>query len=256
MKSLICLISLVALAVAVPVVEIKSDEISVVTTYSPDEVRVEQNSQDVSVLLNEPIDQATKLVIDLNDAIRKYLPAEDEVATTVVPVQIYAISDVVSAVVEEVDTVSGAERQNQMAAMIDQMNRLAETIESTITDLVSRRRYVTAAMLRSMLNYVRRVRVNLERLQNRLQSVQALASTGQNAPAVAGDSNVPSNVPGSQFFVTIRDRVNRITEEIGALVSRIRGSLSPAPLSGVGGLPPLVTSAPGVSVLQDIASSQ
>lgn len=112
--------------------------------------------------------------------------------------------------------------------------------QNTITDLVARRRYVTAAMLRSMLNYVRRVRVNLERLQNRLQSVQAVASVGQNqnAPPAA-----PAPIPGTAFFNTIRDRINRITEEIGALVSRIRGSFTPGGPSGAP-LPPLATSAP------------
>lgn len=123
--------------------------------------------------------------------------------------------------------------------------------QNTITDLVSRRRYVTAAMLRSMLNYVRRVRVNLERLQNRLQSVAAVATTGAQAPPA--NQNQGIQVPGSQFFVTIRDRVNRITEEIGALVSRIRGSFTVgAPTASP--LPPLVSSsAPGAQVHADAA---
>ena len=93
-----------------------------------------------------------------------------------------------------------------------------------------------------MLNYVRRVRVNLERLQNRLQSVQAVATSGQNSPASSGSGG--SAVPGAAFLNTIRDRINRMTEEIGALVTRIRGSFTPGGSTVVTSpLPPLVTAA-------------
>ena len=116
--------------------------------------------------------------------------------------------------------------------------------------MVARRRYVTAAMLRSMLNYVRRVRVNLERLQNRLQSVQAVATSGQNAPQGAGGA---SGIPGTAFFNTIRDRVNRITEEIGALVTRIRGSFTPGSnVVTASPLPPLATAA---NIAADVAQA-
>lgn len=92
-----------------------------------------------------------------------------------------------------------------------------------------------------MLNYVRRVRVNLERLQNRLQSVQAVATSGQNSPPGGAP---PANIPGAAFFNTIRDRINRMTEEIGALVTRIRGSFTPGgSVASTSPLPPLVTAA-------------
>jgi hypothetical protein len=101
-----------------------------------------------------------------------------------------------------------------------------------------------------MLNYVRRVRVNLERLQNRLQSVQAVATSGQNAPQ--GGSPAPG-IPGTAFFNTIRDRVNRITEEIGALVTRIRGSFTPgANVVTSSPLPPLATAA---NIAADVAQA-
>jgi len=199
-----------------------------------EEVKVEKNSQDPGVILSEPIDKATKLVIDLDEHLRKYLPADDEVPTTATPV-VYAPGEIVGE--DEQPTIV---RQNQMTALIDQVNRLAESIENTITDLVARRRYVTAAMLRSMLNYVRRVRVNLERLQNRLQSVQAVATSGQNAPQGGG---LPAGVPGTAFFNTIRDRINRITEEIGSLVTRIRASFTPGVVISTSPLPPLATAA-------------
>jgi len=216
-------------AIEEPVVPV----VPVVKEVVYEEVKVEKNSQDPGVILSEPIDKATKLVIDLDEHLRKYLPADDEVPTTATPV-VYAPGEIVGE--DEQPTIV---RQNQMTALIDQVNRLAESIENTITDLVARRRYVTAAMLRSMLNYVRRVRVNLERLQNRLQSVQAVATSGQNAP----QGGLPAGVPGTAFFNTIRDRINRITEEIGSLVTRIRASFTPGVVISTSPLPPLATAA-------------
>lgn len=70
---------------------------------------------------SEPIDAATKLVIDLDEHIRKYLPSEEEVITTAAPAN-YA-GDVVE------EEMSVQERQDQMTALIDQVNRLAESIE-------------------------------------------------------------------------------------------------------------------------------
>lgn len=255
MKAFLVL-ALVAIARATPVVV--DEVVPVVATDAPvvvDEVKVEAK-EDPSVVLSEPIDKATKLIIDLDEQLRKYLPTEEELApTTVSPAQVYA-GDVI-----EEEPLTAAERQDQLTALIDQVNRLAESIETTITDLVSRRRYVTAAMLRSMLNYVRRVRVNLERLQNRLQSVAAVATTGANAPPGQNQGQgAQPGVPGAAFFQTIRDRVNRITEEIGALVSRIRGSFTPGAGPNGSSLPPLaITSAPGAvnnvaGVSVDIAS--
>jgi ribosomal protein S15P/S13E len=244
--SALILLAIVAAVRAVPIVE------EVVPVISNTEVPIVAESKEAEVILSEPIDKATKLIIDLDEHLRKYLPSEEEVVTTVAPAS-YAGNDV-----EEVEPLSVAERQDQMTALIDQVNRLAESIENTITDLVSRRRYVTAAMLRSMLNYVRRVRVNLERLQNRLQSVAAVATTGANAPPQqqqgSGSQGQPS-VPGSAFFITIRDRVNRITEEIGALVSRIRGSFTPGAGPTGSPLPPLVSSQPGHATAAQGAAS-
>ena len=90
-----------------------------------EEVKVEKNSvQDPQVILSEPIDKATKLVIDLDEHIKKYLPAEDEVPTTTAPV-IYAPGEIVG----EDEPQNTVQRQNQMTALIDQVNRLAESIE-------------------------------------------------------------------------------------------------------------------------------
>lgn len=89
-----------------------------------EEVKVEKNSVQDQVILSEPIDKATKLVIDLDEHIKKYLPAEDEVATTAAPA-IYAPGEVIG----EDEPQNTVQRQNQMTALIDQVNRLAESIE-------------------------------------------------------------------------------------------------------------------------------
>lgn len=89
--------------------------------------------EDPQLLLSEPIDKATKLIIDLDEHLRKYLPAEDEVVTTPIPAIVYSgdgvVVDGIVGDKAEVDTVSVVERQNQMTALIDQVNRLAESIE-------------------------------------------------------------------------------------------------------------------------------
>ena len=106
---------------SVPVVEPVAPAIGskVVAAVAPVDPIADKNSVDPSAILSGPIDQATKLVMDLDEHIKKYLPAEDEIATTLAP-HIYS-GDVAE---------SEAERQqNQMSALIDQVNRLAESIE-------------------------------------------------------------------------------------------------------------------------------
>ena len=71
-------------------------------------------------LLSEPINQTTKLVIDVNDQITKYLPSEDPVVTTIAP-SVYAVDDVAESKDER--------QQPQIAMLIDQVNRLADSIE-------------------------------------------------------------------------------------------------------------------------------
>lgn len=108
--------------VVVPVEE-KKEVVAVVAPVVEDVAVAGENVQDPQLLLSDPIDKATKMIIDLDDHLRKYLPAEDEVATTLAPAIAYAGGEVA-----EVEP-TPAERQNQMTALIDQVNRLAESIE-------------------------------------------------------------------------------------------------------------------------------
>lgn len=111
--------------VVVPVVEKKEDVVAVAPVVPVEDVAIAgENVQDPQLLLSDPIDKATKLIIDLDDHLRKYLPAEDEVATTLAPAIAYAGGEAVP----EIEP-TPAERQNQMTALIDQVNRLAESIE-------------------------------------------------------------------------------------------------------------------------------
>lgn len=112
----------VVVPVEVPVVEKKEDVAAVVVPVVEDVAVAGENVQDPQLLLSDPIDKATKMIIDLDEHLRKYLPAEDEIATTLAPAIAYA-GDVID--VEP----TPAERQNQMTALIDQVNRLAESIE-------------------------------------------------------------------------------------------------------------------------------
>ncbi|KAI1291874.1 hypothetical protein HDE_07368 [Halotydeus destructor] len=251
MKAVI-LVALVALCRASPLV----DEV-VPNTDAPAPAAVDAQpallSQDPSVLLSGPIDKATKLIAELDEHIRKYLPTDEIAVAVTTSLPSYNNNEFNE---EELPAIADERQVAQVQAMITQVTGLADTIENTITDLVSRRRYVTAAMLRSMLSYVRRVNVNLERLQNRLQSVANVASVGaaQQPPnPQAGGAPAAGGVSGMQFIAPIRDRVNRITEEIGSIVSRIRGSFTPgatgAPLPALS-----VTSSPGAVVALDIQS--
>lgn len=111
--------------------------------------------------------------------------------------------------------------------------------------MTARRRYVLSAMLRPMVTYVARVRSNLARLQNRLNSISSAASNvggggAQGAPAgaaAAGGASAPGAVdPG--VIENIRRRVEEIQKRISDIVSRISSSLSPFPAASAVANPP------------------
>lgn len=77
-------------------------------------------------------------------------------------------------------------------------------------------------MLRPMVTYVRRVRSNLERLQTRLNALQAQADA-QNATLAQRPSIVDSAA-----IENIRRRVEEVQRRVGDIVYRIRGSLAPS----------------------------
>lgn len=111
----------VVAAAAAPVIDAAPVEAKPIPAAPVDAV-ADKNSADPSPIISGSINQATKLVIDLDEHLKKYLPAEDEIATTLAP-HVYS-GDVAE---------SEAERQNsqnnQMTALIDQVNQLAGSIE-------------------------------------------------------------------------------------------------------------------------------
>ena len=98
-------------------------------------------------------------------------------------------------------------------------------MQETINQLVARRRYLMSAMLRPMVTYVRRVRGNLERLQNRLSALSS-AGSGPNRPG--GPNRPSSSIIDSAALDGIRRRLDEITKRISDIVLRIRNSFTPA----------------------------
>lgn len=79
---------------------------------------VSSNIVEQPALLSGPINQTTKLVIDVEEHIKKYLPADDLAVTTISPPSVYAA-------VESKDE----RQQTQIQSLIDQVNGLSTSIE-------------------------------------------------------------------------------------------------------------------------------
>jgi len=210
-----------------------------VVSVPQSDVSVEFNSVEPPSTISEPLDQATRMLIILEEQVNQYLPSADEgkngPSQPEVP-QTYSAGPVGNQwlVIQR--------QQDQIQALIDQVNNMGTTLETTITDLVTRRSYVTAALLRSVLNYNRRVRVSLERLQNRLQSLQVAATATQNsAGSGSGNAGAPPApvTPSAQVINTIRDGINSITAQITSLVNRVRSTFNtPGQQGATGGSRP------------------
>jgi len=214
---------------------------------------VHQDDQivDPSFALSDPIDTATKLLIDLEEHVLKFLPSDapvEEVSlnidaldtTTTVPVPsppIYIGGDGI----DGVDLASIAKQQatpSQQATMntlLEQLDVLQTSISDTINQLTARRRYVMAAMLRPLSTYVRRVRSNLERLQNRINSLQTFATAGPGAAAGPPGPPVGAAPIDQGVMASIRRQVEQIQKQIAGIMNRISQSLSlPPPFTGLG----------------------
>lgn len=260
---------------------------------------------DPGLVLSEPIDSTTKLLMILDDDLQKVLPQEEKNNDAIFgagdsgaaaaaspsepkgkssgPLVPYSLSVSEDAIVPPMPVLDGVEKssagasgiaqasgssspasssgsasspssssrqgnnnhhqghqhgqQNQqqvITQLMDQLDTLQNRIQDTINQLVARRRYVMSALLRPMGTYVRRVRTNLERLQNRVNQLQAAASSsGGNAQ----NGQRPGGFVDAAAIDTIRRRIDDISKRISDIVNRIRFSLTPtsAPLSGSNG---------------------
>lgn len=288
----------------------KKDE-TVVPQVEP--LHIEVPAPDPGLVLSEPIDSTTKLLIDLDEHVQKFLPAEDQqqlaqsskdqqlvagidyspanglpaaqaaaspanpTGKSSGPLVPYSSSSADDTIVPPLPSLDGVEKassasggaivssvvaaaspsssssssssaasspsatrqgnnhhnQNQqqvITQLLDQLDTLQNRIQDTMNQLVARRRYVMSALLRPMGTYVRRVRTNLERLQNRVNQLQAAASSvgGQNRPG--------GGFVDAAAIETIRRRIDDISKRISDIVNRIRFSLTPtsAPLNSNG----------------------
>lgn len=287
----------------------KKDEVAPVQAVPVAEPIIEVPAPDPGLVLSEPIDSTTKLLIDLDEHVQKFLPAEDQqqpaqpkdqqlvagvdyspangspVAVAAAspadptgkssgPLVPYSSSSADDTIVPPLPPLDGVEKassasggaivsgaasstsgssgssasaaaapsatrqgghqhQNQqqvITQLLDQLDSLQNRIQDTINQLVARRRYVMSALLRPMGTYVRRVRTNLERLQNRVNQLQAAATSvgGQNRPG--------GGFVDAAAIETIRRRIDDISKRISDIVNRIRFGLTPtsAPLNSNG----------------------
>ena len=255
---------------------------------------IEVPAPDPGLVLSEPIDSTTKLLIDLDEHVQKFLPAEDKQEPMVpakdqtlvsgvdfspiahqaqpsgkssAPLVPYSSESdpIVPPLPQSIDKVEkasgvvaspqspasgqtqantrqasgshshqhqGQNQQQMITQLLDQLDSLQNRIQDTMNQLVARRRYVMSALLRPMGTYVRRVRTNLERLQNRVNQLQAAAVS------VGGNQNGqrPGGFVDHAAIETIRHRIDDISKRISDIVNRIRFSLTPtsAPLNNNG----------------------
>ncbi|XP_074600763.1 uncharacterized protein LOC141854837 [Brevipalpus obovatus] len=199
-----------------------------VSEYAID-IKSEENGKDVLTYLSEPINQATKLLMDLDEHIKGYLNSSPDVPTTVSPPHSYGAQDPPSAPAPASVAANPPTRQDgeQLAPMINQIENTLQSLDQTINDMMANRRYMSAAMMRSMRTYLRGVQTNLVRLQNRVRQLQAVTTTGQGqgdqsgSPGGASSLGLPNNI----FFDSLRDRINRITNDITSLMFRMSQTL-------------------------------
>lgn len=284
------------------VLQAKKDEIAAPVQGEPSPIEVP--APDPQLALSEPIDSATKLLIDLDEHVQKFLPAEDQQQAgqhpkdpvlvpgvdfsppssvnspvepsgkSSAPLMPYSLSVPDDSIVPPLPVLDSVEKnhgssgsaqaappspsqsqagsgsgsqisspsaprqgnnqnQNQqqvITQLMDQLDSLQHRIQDTINQLVARRRYVMSALLRPMGTYVRRVRTNLERLQNRVNQLQAAASS------VGNGQNRPGGFVDAAAIETIRRRIDDISKRISDIVNRIRFSLTPtsAPMNSNG----------------------
>lgn len=263
---------------------------------SADPLHIEVPAPDPQLVLSEPIDSATKLLIDLDEHVQKFLPVEEQnqpaqpakepvlvpgvdfsPASSVAanspsdpsgksaPLMPYSSSASDESILslsgsESVDKIQassgpshsapsvssqssspsaarqgghnqGQNQQQVITQLMEQLDSLQSRITDTINQLVARRRYVMSALLRPMGTYVRRVRTNLERLQNRVNQLQAAATS-----SVGNGQNRPGGFVDAAAIETIRRRIDDISKRISDIVNRIRFSLTPtsAPMNNNG----------------------
>uniref|UniRef100_A0A6P6XK92 Uncharacterized protein LOC113788556 n=1 Tax=Dermatophagoides pteronyssinus TaxID=6956 RepID=A0A6P6XK92_DERPT len=155
---------------------------------------------------------------------------------------------------------------NNIGQLLNNLNDLDKKLQSTFHDLQQRRRYVLGAMIRQMQYTVRRIRMNVTRMQQQLQSVDVVVTqmpllprpilTLPSPQPQSSSSAMNQSTPAPPEFTVkqmqinkelikeIEDRLSMTSKKINDIVVRLNQSLmanidnavAGAPDIGVGGV--------------------
>jgi len=191
-----------------------------------------EEASDPSIVFSETINSATKLLYDLDVEVQQLVPADkdisvlasDEVGTTGAATTETQTSEphIYSAISSEFELALSKQGES-VGQLVTQLDTLQKRIQDTVTELTSRRRYILSAMLRPMLNSVRRIRSNVVRIQTQLTNIQSAASN------VGSGSRPQAQTLGAAdqtAIDSIRKRVDDIQKRIGDIIGRISSSLN------------------------------
>lgn len=99
-----------------------------VSDYAID-IKSEENGKDVLTYLSEPINQATKLLMDLDEHIKGYLNSSPDVPTTLSPPHSYGAQDPPSAPVAVAANPPTRQDGEQLAPMINQIENTLQNLD-------------------------------------------------------------------------------------------------------------------------------
>jgi len=188
-------------------------------------VEESEEGNDPTIVFSETINSATKLLYDLDIHVQQFVPSEasvpsDEVGpTTTQPTQT-SEPQIYSALNSELELALSKQGES-VGALVTQLDTLQKRIQDTVTELTTRRRYILSAMLRPMLNSVRRIRSNVVRIQTQLLSIQSAANSVGNRPGAQ-----TLGAADQTAIDSIRKRVDDIQKRIGDIIGRISTSLN------------------------------
>ncbi|KAH9426480.1 hypothetical protein DERP_013662 [Dermatophagoides pteronyssinus] len=179
-----------------------------------------------------------------------------------------------ASVATSASTKNNIKDDNNIGQLLNNLNDLDKKLQSTFHDLQQRRRYVLGAMIRQMQYTVRRIRMNVTRMQQQLQSVDVVVTqmpllprpilTLPSPQPQSSSSAMNQSTPAPPEFTVkqmqinkelikeIEDRLSMTSKKINDIVVRLNQSLmanidnavAGAPDIGVGAAPAPESSSP------------
>ncbi|XP_054168176.1 uncharacterized protein LOC128965494 [Oppia nitens] len=182
-----------------------------------------EESTDPTIVFSETINSATKLLYDLDAHVQQLVPNNaDEISTTLGTTEsVTSEPHIYSAISSEFELALSKQGES-VGALVTQLDTLQQRIQDTVTELTNRRRYILSAMLRPMLNSVRRIRSNVVRIQTQLTSIQSAAAQVGTRPGGAQTLGAADQTA----IDSIRKRVDDIQKRISDIIGRISSSLN------------------------------